>query len=709
MNMTDTKPLSPSDLQRAKVNYAICEFLARHDGLVPVRDVVQYVMNEVPAIRDFGGDEDQERKSRGTFIRWSSTVLVRTGLIRKMGVQGLWEITDQGRAALTEFTDPVSMHRHVKAVNALRRAEKRTGLGTWGLTDAVVARVPLGRWVSFTDLQEVTGKAPGITGIHMWSDKPTGWHRVLRQNGRMPAEAYDDERRLEEQRRLLEREGIEVDPRASDSLRLSMEELEDIAQQIKVPPRAWLVRGTSVRGASIVPEWLDQGFVSLPASQLPPLTSDPSEEGIRAAVEEGYEGLGYSHRQAKVEELRMFISKVQPGHLVMTTSGPDVYVGEILGELRQVDSPGRRSNLRRDVSWFNPEDPIAAESLNQRLVGRLRSPADIVDLTEFYDDIASLSGAQDDDDEDAELPHESAESAVTLPHLAPESLPGVYIEMEWVDELVELLNVKPQVIIYGPPGTGKTFLAQAVAEALAGPQRVTLVQFHPSYSYEDFFEGYRPAGTTEGGISLQLVPGPLRKVVDLARANPSEPFFLIIDEINRANLAKVFGELYFLLEYRDRSIDLLYSSGDSSSGFSLPANVFIIGTMNTADRSIALVDSAMRRRFSFLSLHPEDENLDQVLRSWLQERDLPLDRAEILVELNRRIQDKDFKIGPSYLMNPWVADDAGLHRIWKTSILPLLQEYHVGDSIDVAAKYGLNSIRSAIRNSETDTPVAEPE
>lgn len=280
-----------------------------------------------------------------------------------------------------------------------------------------------------------------------------------------------------------------------------------------------------------------------------------------------------------------------------------------------------------------------------------------------------------------------------LPFLTDAVAEGLLIGRAWLDEFVHLLNMRPQVILYGPPGTGKTFLAQSVAEALAGPERVTFVQFHPSYAYEDFFEGYRPAGSGDGGVSLQLVPGPFRKVVDLARANPSEPYFLIIDEINRANLAKVFGELYFLLEYRDRSIDLLYSSGDSGPAFSLPANVYIIGTMNTADRSIALVDAAMRRRFAFLSLHPDDERLDLVLRQWLAERNLPADRADLFVELNRRIANKDMKIGPSYLMSSSVADEAGLDRIWRTSILPLLEEYHVGDSVDVKAKYGLAALR----------------
>ena len=133
----------------------------------------------------------------------------------------------------------------------------------------------------------------------------------------------------------------------------------------------------------------------------------------------------------------------------------------------------------------------------------------------------------------------------------------------WLDELVDLLAERRQVILYGPPGTGKTFLAQEVAESLAGRERVTLVQFHPAYAYEDFFEGYRPAPAADGQVGFRLVPGPFRKVVDAARADPANPYVLIVDEINRANLAKVFGELYFLLEYRDRTINLLYSSDET--------------------------------------------------------------------------------------------------------------------------------------------------
>ena len=157
------------------------------------------------------------------------------------------------------------------------------------------------------------------------------------------------------------------------------------------------------------------------------------------------------------------------------------------------------------------------------------------------------------------------------------------------------------MIFQGPPGTGKTYVAQALAECLAGSkERVTLVQFHPSYAYEDFVQGYRPT-LQEGKAGFELREGPLLRVARAASAEPEAKHFLVIDEINRGNLAKVFGELYFLLEYRDKGIRLQYSDEE----FSLPENLYIIGTMNTADRSIALVDMALRRRFYFVEFHPD--------------------------------------------------------------------------------------------------------
>jgi len=140
---------------------------------------------------------------------------------------------------------------------------------------------------------------------------------------------------------------------------------------------------------------------------------------------------------------------------------------------------------------------------------------------------------------------------------------------------------------------------------------------------------------------------------------------------------------------------LLYAT-DDDIGFTLPENVFIIGTMNTADRSIALVDAAMRRRFAFVSLHPSEPPTDGVLRKWLAASGLDVGVADLLDELNRRIDDADFKIGPSYFMRAAVHSDGGLERAWRTAILPLLEEHHYGDGIDVPARYGLDAIRARV-------------
>ena len=161
----------------------------------------------------------------------------------------------------------------------------------------------------------------------------------------------------------------------------------------------------------------------------------------------------------------------------------------------------------------------------------------------------------------------------------------------------KLLDDKRQVIFQGPPGTGKTYVARKLAERLAGSaDRVRLVQFHPSYAYEDFVQGFRPE--LQGGQpGFALKDGPLLDAAKAAREEPDAKHFLVIDEINRGNLAKVFGELYFLLEYRDEQMRLQYA--DAGERFALPDNLYLIGTMNTADRSIALVDLALRRRFYF--------------------------------------------------------------------------------------------------------------
>jgi 5-methylcytosine-specific restriction protein B len=166
----------------------------------------------------------------------------------------------------------------------------------------------------------------------------------------------------------------------------------------------------------------------------------------------------------------------------------------------------------------------------------------------------------------------------------------------------------------------------------------------------------------------------------------------------------VFGELYFLLEYRDHPIQPLYSE-EGGNPFTQPKNVFLIGTMNTADRSIALVDAAMRRRFSFIAMHADEPPVNQVLRRWLAEPreeegvpdGYPMVAADLLDALNARIPDRDFRIGPSYLMKDWVhREPGGLEEVWDTELLPLLEEHHAGEDLDVEQRYGLPELRAEV-------------
>lgn len=269
----------------------------------------------------------------------------------------------------------------------------------------------------------------------------------------------------------------------------------------------------------------------------------------------------------------------------------------------------------------------------------------------------------------------------------------------WLQETLDLVERRKQVILYGPPGTGKTFLAQALSKHVTDGTdgETTIVQFHPTYSYEDFFEGFRPvANDDSGNLAFTLRKGPLRRLADAAAANPEANYFLVIDEINRGNIAKVFGELYFLLEYRDSEISLLYSD----EPFTLPSNIFVIGTMNTADRSIAMLDAAMRRRFAFVELHPEREPVQDVLSRWVVTQGLQDDRADLLTRLNAQIQDHDAKVGPSFLMRDLAG--TGLQDVWRYEILPLLAEHHYGEGVDLEARYGLTTLRRQATPSVSD-------
>ena len=255
-------------------------------------------------------------------------------------------------------------------------------------------------------------------------------------------------------------------------------------------------------------------------------------------------------------------------------------------------------------------------------------------------------------------------------------------------DLLDLLRSKKQIILEGPPGSGKTYVADKLARyfcglPLVGPanQKLLIVQFHQSYGYEDFVQGIRPHTNDHHQLEYRLDDGIFKQFCKIAASEPETPYVLIIDEINRGNLSRIFGELLLLLEYRELETRLAYSS-PSDPPFSIASNLYIIATMNTTDRSLAQIDYAMRRRFFFYRLLPVHAGRAPVLERWLSKQALPAEVQERLltyfVALNTRVQEElgeHFQVGHSYLMDPRIRDASGIVTIWRRAILPLLEEY----------------------------------
>jgi 5-methylcytosine-specific restriction enzyme B len=443
--------------------------------------------------------------------------------------------------------------------------------------------------------------------------------------------------------------------------------------------RAWLLRSHR-DNAELLAAWHEEEKVTLDVEHLRHLDPGVTAGLVQHAVDEDYKHLGYVEREDTKTAVFAFLTVMKPGDLVLYQNSGAVRLGVVLGEPEHNED---NRQMRRKVRWLDDEGHAAGE-LPRHVQRQLGTAGIVVDVTKVVQALQALvPGEAEPDDDD---PATAAVEVVPVPEgfrpLGRGFADSLHMELDPLQEIADLLEENRQLVLYGPPGTGKTYLAKHLAAELAQDstdERVKLVQFHPSYAYEDFFEGYRPDKTDEGQVSFKLVAGPLRRLAEEAAkpGNEKKPYFLIIDEMNRANLAKVFGELYFLLEYRDDRIYLQYSPNEP---FTLPDNLYIIGTMNTADRSIAMMDAAIRRRFAFIELHPQTEPVKGSLLRFLQARRLDTTPALLLDALNAAIDewDRDLMIGPSYFMKPAAQTPAGLRRIWKYELMPLLEEHYHG-------------------------------
>ncbi|PTT68091.1 McrB family protein [Arthrobacter sp. HMWF013] len=458
--------------------------------------------------------------------------------------------------------------------------------------------------------------------------------------------------------------------------------------------RAWLLR-THSDNTELLAAWQAEEKVTLDVEHLRLLDPGVTAGLVQHAVDEDYKHLGYVEREDTKTAVFAFLTVMKPGDLVLCQHAGAVRLGVVLGEPEHNEDNRR---MRRKVRWF--DDAHTTADLPRHVQRQLATPGIIVDVTKVVQALQSLvpAEAEPDDDDPATAAVEVVPVHEGFRPLSRGFADSLHMDLEPLQEIAELLEENRQLVLYGPPGTGKTYLAKHLAAELADDstdERVKLVQFHPSYAYEDFFEGYRPDKTDEGQVSFKLVAGPLRRLAEEAAkpGNESKPYFLIIDEMNRANLAKVFGELYFLLEYRDDRIYLQYSPNEP---FTLPDNLYIIGTMNTADRSIAMMDAAIRRRFAFIELHPQTEPVKGSLLRFLQARQLDTTPALLLDALNAAIDewDRDLMIGPSYFMKPAAQTPAGLRRIWKYELMPLLEEHYHGqlNRAQLEERFGLDQL-----------------
>ncbi len=251
--------------------------------------------------------------------------------------------------------------------------------------------------------------------------------------------------------------------------------------------------------------------------------------------------------------------------------------------------------------------------------------------------------------------------------------------------------VARNLILYGPPGTGKTHIAKLVSRALTGEEdaredgRFRLVQFHPSYAYEDFVQGLRP-DLKQTQLRYQLHQGPFLRIAVAAAQEPDAFFVLVIDEINRGDPARIFGELLYALEYRDEAVTL-----PLGGELRVPSNLVVIGTMNSVDRSVALVDYALRRRFGFVRVDPDSEVIARARGSGILGEVGPMVLDQFNAWICARLG-REYALGHSFFLAPSIPDSAddAFDRLWAMDVSPLLEEYFFGDEAglsEAAAKW----------------------